>query len=415
MTPTIEVWTEINDVQVPVGTARFSMRRGQLSSTFVYQPAYVALDGAYAIQPDMPLRLTTYHAQGLPGALRDSAPDRWGRHIVLREHQALAARDGVAPRAIDDVDYLRGVSDESRQGSLRFRTPGDSRYLSAAGTVPPVVQLPRLLSASRAAERDATSLVALKELLDAGSGSLGGARPKASVLADGELYLAKFPHHSDDWDVMAWEKTALDLAACAGISVPTRRLVRIGDANCLLVRRFDREGVLVRGRRLAYLSGMSVTGTSDGERGDYAVLGEAMESLTSKVSTQLESLFQRVLFSIAIHNVDDHLRNCGFLRINGSWELSPLFDVNPEPSLARERATAIFGEVGSGEVQGARDLAAALGISAQKARQCASRICHAVSQWRPVARKNGCREREMQLFEPVFADRLDALGKTFGQ
>ncbi len=415
MTPTIEVWTEINDVQVPVGTARFSMRRGQLSSTFVYQPAYVALDGAYAIQPDMPLRLTTYHAQGLPCALRDSAPDRWGRHIVLREHQALAARDGVAPRALDDVDYLLGVSDASRQGSLRFRTPGDSRYLSAAGTVPPVVQLPRLLSASRAAERDATSLAALKELLDAGSGSLGGARPKASVLADGELYLAKFPHQGDDWDVMAWEKTALDLAACAGISVPTRRLVRIGDANCLLVRRFDREGGLVRGRRLAYLSGMSVTGTSDGEQGDYAVLGEAMESLTSKVSTQLESLFQRVLFSIAIHNVDDHLRNCGFLRINGSWELSPLFDVNPEPSLARERATAIFGEVGSGEVQGARDLAAALGISAQKARQCASRICHAVSQWRPVARKNGCREREMQLFESVFADRLDALGKTFGR
>lgn len=415
MTPTIEVWTEINDAQVPVGTARFSMRRGQLSSTFVYQPAYVALDGAYAIQPDMPLRLTTYHAQGLPGALRDSAPDRWGRHIVLREHQALAARDGVAPRALDDVDYLLGVSDASRQGSLRFRTPGDSRYLSAAGTVPPVVRLPRLLSASRAAERDATSFAVLKELLDAGSGSLGGARPKASVLADGELYLAKFPHRGDDWDVMAWEKTALDLAACAGISVPTRRLVRIGDANCLLVRRFDREGGLVRGRRLAYLSGMSVTGTSDGEQGDYAVLGEAMESLTSKVSTQLESLFQRVLFSIAIHNVDDHLRNCGFLRINGSWELSPLFDVNPEPSLARERATAIFGKVGSGEVQGARDLAAALGISAQKARQCASRICHAVSQWRSVARTNGCREREMQLFEPVIVDRLDALGKTFGQ
>ena len=212
MTPTIEVWTEINDVQVPVGTARFSMRRGQLSSTFVYQPAYVALDGAYAIQPDMPLRLTTYHTQGLPCALRDSAPDGWGRHIVLSEHQALAARDGVAPRALDDVDYLLGVSDASRQGSLRFRTPGDSRYLSAAGTVPPVVQLPRLLSASRAAERDAASLAALKELLDAGSGSLGGARPKASVLADGELYLAKFPHHGDDWDVMAWEKTALDLA-----------------------------------------------------------------------------------------------------------------------------------------------------------------------------------------------------------
>lgn len=276
------------------------------------------------------------------------------------------------------------------------------------------MQLPRLLSASRAAERDAASLAALKELLDAGSGSLGGALPKASVLADGELYLAKFPHHGDDWDVMAWEKTALDLAACAGISVPTRRLVRIGDANCLLVRRFDREGGLVRGRRLAYLSGMSVTGTSDGEQGDYAVLGEAMESLTSKVSAQLESLFQRVLFSIAIHNVDDHLRNCGFLRTDGSWELSPLFDVNPEPSLARERATAIFGEVGSGEVRGARDLAAAFGISEQKARQCASRICRAVSQWRPVARKNGCREREMQLFESVFADRLDALGKTFG-
>ena len=51
-------------------------------------------------------------------------------------------------------------------------------------------------------------------LLFAPGSSLGGARPKASVRDnDGSLAIAKFPHKDDEWRAVAWEATALSLAA----------------------------------------------------------------------------------------------------------------------------------------------------------------------------------------------------------
>lgn len=132
---------------------------------------------------------------------------------------------------------------------------------------------------------------------------------------------------------MAWEKTMLDLAYLARIDVPACRLVRIGRESCLLTERFDRAGA----SRIAYLSAMSLVGLDDGNQGDYAEMGEAMEELVGDVSRQLEALFRRVVFSIGVHNTDDHLRNHGFLRRSSRWGLSPLFDVNPNPSLSRSR------------------------------------------------------------------------------
>ena len=81
-----------------------------------------------------------------------------------------------------------------------------------------------------------------KLLLDAGTGSLGGARPKASVRDGDRLLIAKFPHPDDQWDVMAWEKTTLDLAAAAGIRVPEATLTKVDGRSVLLLDRFDRHG-----------------------------------------------------------------------------------------------------------------------------------------------------------------------------
>ena len=134
----------------------------------------------------------------MPGAFRDSAPDRWGRTLIERDRREEAARDGSVLRQLDEVDYLVGVFDQTREGSLRFRESG-GEFLATSAAIPPLVQLPKLVHASREVANDEAGREEVKELLAAGSGSLGGARPKASVCDGGRLLLAKFSHKDDEW------------------------------------------------------------------------------------------------------------------------------------------------------------------------------------------------------------------------
>lgn len=158
------------------------------------------------------------------------------------------------------------------------------------------------------------SLDAVKELLDAGTGSLGGARPKASVRDGDRLIVAKFSSPRDDWDVIAWEKTVLDLAEIAGLRVPDRKLTRVDGKSVLLLDRFDRTAT---GGRVPYLSAMTLLTARDGmsDQFDYTDLAETLaEHGSTTISMDLVELWKRVVFSVAVHNTDDHLRNHGFIR-----------------------------------------------------------------------------------------------------
>ena len=229
--------------------------------------------------------------------MRDSSPDRWGRHLIDRRAIVEAQTAGVTLRAIDEVDYLLGVFDSTRQGSLRYSVPDSDDWLSASNEVPPIIELKRLLFASNEIARGNERNGQIKELLDAGSGSLGGARPKASVVDEGKLLLAKFSHPGDEWDVIAWEKTALDIAGAAGMAVPSSKLVRIGGDSALLLERFDRSGSLEKGERIPYLSAMSLIGAYDGEHCDYTTVADALSVWTSSPSCELTELFRRVVLS----------------------------------------------------------------------------------------------------------------------
>ena len=58
----------------------------------------------------------------------------------------------------------------------------------------------------------------INQLVMPGS-SLGGARPKASVIGeDKTLYVAKFPSRKDDYDAGLWEHFAHLLAKKAGVN-----------------------------------------------------------------------------------------------------------------------------------------------------------------------------------------------------
>lgn len=244
---------------------------------------------------------------------------------MLREERRRARGEGRAARTLFEHDYLAGVSDAARQGALRIWVAGSA--VADVGGVPKEVRIPDLL---RAADRAAGDLDAdVGDLVAAGS-SLGGARPKASVVDEGgALNIAKFPKPEElpVEDVCAWEKTALDLAASSGIRVPESRLLRVGDRSVLLVRRFDREG----GLRIPYLSGLTAVQGDDGGSYSYLDLVSFLEEEGGAPESDIRELWRRILFSCAIGNVDDHMRNHGFLRQGAGWCLSPAFDVNPTP------------------------------------------------------------------------------------
>jgi len=281
---TVNVFLDDTGEPVQVGTAYIDARRGTTTTTFEYGSDYLARPHAWSVSPDLSVTYGRATTNDLPGALADSAPDRWGRRLIDKHNRAGTPR-GATPKTMTDVDYLLGVSDTTRQGALRYATVDGPTFLAEGVTVPKLVRLPELLNASRQVDGDTDDAAAIKVLLDAGSGSLGGARPKASVRDDESLLIAKFPDASDDWSVMAWEKTALDLAERAALRVPPRRLEPIGTDPVLIVERFDRDG----DRRIPYISAMTMLGSTDGVDSDYLELAEAVGDHGADVVADLGS------------------------------------------------------------------------------------------------------------------------------
>ncbi|HMR50680.1 MAG TPA: HipA domain-containing protein [Arachnia sp.] len=396
----LDVSTAVNGEQVLVGTAHFTRRRGTVTTTFRYADSYLANRGAYPIDPAFSLYSGAHVSTGLPGAFSDCAPDRWGKNLITKRIQALAARENRPAVGLSDVDFLIGVSDLTRQGALRFQAGRDEPFLDPASEVPKLVELPRLMRAADSVARDGgADLAAIKELLDAGSGSLGGARPKASVRDGDRLLIAKFPHPGDEWDVMAWERTALDLAELAGIRTPHTKLLRVDGASVLLLDRFDRQGA----RRVPYISAMTLLGARDGDMHDYTEIAETLVDHAVAPKEDLRELWRRIAFSIAVHDTDDHLRNHGFLRAGAGWTLAPVFDVNPNPDPGTQRVTGIGGARERGdEVEALIRYADVFDMDAQQAQSALGEVASAVERWREVAARNGINSTEMLRFQAVF-------------
>lgn len=390
---------------VHVGTAYFHIGRGQISTTFKYSDEYASARWAYSIDPQLPLSTAPFSVAGLPGAFADCAPDRWGRNLVAKEHRRLVAEEAVSDRRLTDVDYLLGVSDCTRQGSLRFRRGPDGPLLSDNSRVPKLLALPELQHAADGVLEGSAG--AVKRLLDAGTGSLGGARPKASVTDDeGALHIAKFTRPADEWDVIAWEGVALELARMAGIEVPRCRTLTIDGRSVLLLERFDRDAQ----QRIGYISAMTATGRRDGEAADYLDIIEAIEDHSRRWKRDCAELYRRVVFSVAVHNTDDHLRNHGFVRSEAGWQLSPAFDINTEPERAVERQTAINGVVSADDEAGALlDFASLCHLTAPAARTIIHEVVDAVANWNPLAAGRGIRRSERDAVGPVIETQSDRL------
>ena len=399
------VYVAVSERNLLAGRLYPHRRHGVESASFAYDDRYLADPEAYALDPALPLvtgALQTPVGHALFGAFSDCAPDRWGRTLIRRAETARARLAGTAPRSMSEAEILLGVRDDLRQGALRFRRGEEGSFLAVEDSgVPVLTDLPKLLEIAERAESDSADYEDLKRLLRAGS-SLGGARPKAHVVdAAGRIAIAKFPSASSDtWNVMAWEKVALDLARDAGIKVPDSQLIQVGARNVLVVDRFDRRGAT----RVGYASAMTMLEASSGDQRSYLEIAGVIEERSAATTADLHQLWRRIAFSILISNTDDHLRNHGFLHERGdSWSLSPAFDLNPDPDPGpKELKTAIDFSDTHASVDTLMDVAEYFRLNAEEAADVLMQVSSAVGRWRAVAATHGLQQEDINAMEPAF-------------
>lgn len=324
-----------------MGILRSEISKGEEVFSFEYSESWLQSGYAQEIDPD--LRLFTgpqylNDSKSNFGLFLDSSPDRWGRMLMERREAIISRQTEKPKKRLMESDFLLGVNDETRMGALRFKLNEDGEFLSGQTEVktPPFTSIRELEQASLRLEDD--NFFEDKEahkwltMLMAPGSSLGGARPKASVVdPEGHLWVAKFPSKNDQKDSGAWELLVNKMANEIGINVA------VGDAkiylqkgHTFLSKRFDRT---IDNRRIHFASAMSLLGYMDGynhkDSGSYLEIVELIEQYGSEPTEDIRELWRRIVFSVAISNTDDHLRNHGFLLTKYGWRLSPAYDINP--------------------------------------------------------------------------------------
>jgi len=386
-----------------VGRLWARSRKGKESATFEYDAGWLDNPLRFALEPALTLGKGPHHAVAgrlIIGAIGDSAPDRWGRGLIQRDERRKAREEKRTPRTLLEADFLLGVGDIARQGALRFNETEGGPFLGTGVQIPPLIQLPALLGAAMRMSEDGGSDDDLRLLLAPGS-SLGGARPKASVVdKDGQLAIAKFPQHGDLYRVSLWEALALKLAGRAGIPTPDWRVEKIADRDVLLLRRFDRLG----NERIPFLSAMSLLNAADNEPHSYMEIADALRQHGAKADDDCAQLWRRIVFSILISNSDDHLRNHGFLYETAGWRLSPAYDMNPVPVDIKPRilTTAIDEVDGTASLDLAFQVAPHFGVKSDKAKSIVREVGAAVAHWRETAAGLGLAAAEIERMASAF-------------
>ena len=403
------VYVDLDGVPHLAGRLWARLRKNKESTTFEYDPQWLTHSARFSLEPALTLGPGAFHTPAdrpLFGAIGDSAPDRWGRALMRRVARRQAEREGRPPHTLGEIDYLLLVDDEARQGALRFADQAGGPFLRPhdAQRIPPLLELPRLLSASERVVDEQDTDEDLRLLFAPGS-SLGGARPKASVrLRDGSLAIAKFPRKDDDVDTVRWEAVALALAAKAGIDVPVTSLAQVAGKPVLLVTRFDRTGT----RRIPFVSAMSMLGARDNESHSYLELVDVLRQHGAAPRADMEALWRRIVFNVLISNTDDHLRNHAFLyEGQNGWRLSPAYDLNPVPTDIKPRvlATSIAEDDNTASLDLAFGAAGYFELKDSRAHAIAREVATAVLDWRAEAARHGLARYEVERMASAFEHR----------
>lgn len=403
----LEVWLDC-DTGPPCRVGTLAHDRGQIR--FQYERAWLLDARAFALDPDLSLDDAPFFPKpelGNFGIFLDSAPDRWGQTLMKRREALQAKDEKRTPRTLYAWDFLIGVQDLTRQGSLRFRLAGTEEFLGNEKlAAPPSTTLRELEAvAFQLSSRRIDDLDALRKWLSvlvAPGASLGGARPKANFTeADGSLWIGKFPARDDDRDVGAWEFVAHGLALKAGVDVPAAKAVRLNNEfHTFCVQRFDR----ANGARRFYASAMTMLRKEQSEGTSYLELAQFLRSKGdgAHVNADLEQLFRRVAFNVAIGNRDDHLRNHGFILGTAGWRLAPAFDVNPNIDKA-EHVLNIDDVDNRPSLQTVLSTAAFYGLTQERGQQIVEEVASVADGWESLAMQAGIARGDLELTAGAFS------------
>lgn len=415
----IAVYADWDGLDLPLRLGLLHARKRGSSELFEfeYDPAALAHPGMAGIALDPRIGLFEGHQypeQGREtfGVFTDSCPDRWGRMLMKRRLEREKRAGAAAPDTrLYESDYLLGVHDTYRVGALRFRLNDSGPFLDdrEGMAAPPLIQLRELEAASLALERDTDNTSAegnnWLRMLIAPGGSLGGARPKASVVDNaGHLWIAKFPSVRDEYDVGAWELVVNALAKACGLRVAKGEAARYAsEHHCFRVKRFDRTNT---GRRLHFASAMTLTGHMDGDDAStgisYLELAQVLITQGAQTNADLQELWSRIVFNLLVSNTDDHLRNHGFILVPGKgWRLSDAYDMNPVPD-AYGLKLNISEADNAMDLELARSVAKFFRVSKIDADEIIERFQSIVSQWHTLASRLKLSHREQEQMAPAF-------------
>jgi serine/threonine-protein kinase HipA len=411
----ILVFAHLLEMVEPVymGLLSSEYARGKEIFSFSYSEGWLKSDYSQILDPDLHFYSGTQYLGDEKvnfGIFLDSSPDRWGRILMKRRESVLAKIENRTEKSLKESDYLLGVFDGNRMGALRFKESFNGPFLNDNDKLatPPWTSLKELEIISLKLEDD--NVIEnpeywnwLNMLVNPGS-SLGGARPKATVLdKENRLWIAKFPSQNDGKDIGGWEMVAYELAKNAGINISVSKAQKFSSKHhTFLTKRFDRAS---NGERIHFASAMTMLGYSDGadfhDGVSYLEIVDFLSNKGANVEQDLEELWRRIVFNIFIANTDDHLRNHGFMLTDKGWILSPAFDINPN-----ENGTGLSLNISLDDNSLDLELPLVLinyfRLNKEKALNIIETIRKSVSNWRIVAKKFGLSKIEQKQMAKVF-------------
>lgn len=414
------VYADWSGIESPLlmGILYAELLRGKEIFSFEYDESWLKSDNAQLLDPELQLYSGLHYlgdeSKSNFGLFLDSSPDRWGRILMRRREAASARLEGRKGNNLYETDYLLGVYDGHRMGGLRFKLEKDGPFLNNNKRLasPPWTSIRELEQISLRLENDDVvndpEYLNWLNMLVAPGSSLGGARPKASIVdVKNNLWIAKFPSQNDISDVGGWEIVTYELALKSGIEMSECKAQKFSSKyHTFLTKRFDRTQ---KGKRIHFASAMTLLGYTDGQDYSdgvsYLELVEFITTNGANVDRDLKQLWRRIVFSICVSNTDDHLRNHGFILTNKGWVLSPAYDINPIE-------TGIGLKLNISENDNALDLDLAIEVAPYfriedgEAFDIIEEVTNAVGNWKVLANKLGLSRVEQELKSRAFISRI---------
>lgn len=407
------VYADFDWLETPqlIGELSCDSVRGSETYGFSYDKEWLAKYGDVFLSEDLQTYIGIQYTRperDIFACFSDALPDRWGRTLLNRREQIAATDEKRAVRRLTSFDYLMGIDDASRMGGFRFaETPG-GKFINCDESlrVTPLANVRELMRAAHDIELSEEKHLLpskkwLAQLLHPGT-SLGGARPKASVIDENcSLTVAKFPSRKDDYDIAQWEHFCHVMGRKAGLNVAETRIIDGGGYHILLSKRFDRNS---DGRRIHFASALTLLGLTDGNNAStgygYTDIVDFIIQHGSNVEKNLEELYRRVAFYIIVGNSDDHFRNHGFLLTRKGWELSPAYDINP--TLVDNQSLLINRSTSESNLDILLSSATEYMLPAIKARNIIDDVKKTMKSWRTEACRLGVPQRDIDMFAPRF-------------